>query len=139
MVHWARGAASLSRVLATGGLVVALSFVSVGCAAVLVGAAGGAAGTVYVMGKLEDEVRSPVMKVYQAAIAGLKELEMPILENNADKLSAHVESAFSDDTSVWININSLSPNWSQLTIRVGWFGDEARSQTILESIEAHLK
>ena len=61
-----------------------------GCFALFVGAAGGAAGAVYVMGKLNDEVNYEVRVVHNATVAALGELELKLLENKVDKLSTHV-------------------------------------------------
>lgn len=108
-----------------------------GCFLVL-GAAGGTAGTVYVMGKLKDQINAPVPKAHQATLAGLKDLGLPIREDKADKLTAHVKSEFSGGTDVWIDIESASETVSQISIRVGLTGDEAKSRRILEAIKKHL-
>ena len=76
-------------------LCVYLSTLCSGCLALAVGAAGGAAGAVYVMGKLKDEFNRPLPVVHDAAVAGMKDLELNLSEDKADKTSAHMESAFS--------------------------------------------
>ena len=63
---------------------------SSGCVALFVGAAGGAAGTVYVMGKLTEELRYDVPVVHGAAQAAMKELGLALSEDRADTLSAHL-------------------------------------------------
>jgi len=100
----------------------------------LLGAGAGAGGTVYLTGKLEDELNGSVPKVRRATAAGLKKLEMPIIRDQGDKLSGKVESITADDTKVWIYIDSLSTTRSKISIRVGYLGDEARSRRILEAI-----
>src|SRR5215475_3315641 len=75
-----------------------------GCLALAVGAAGGAAGAVYVMGKLKDEVDHPMPVVHEATVAALNDLELKLSEDKVDKLSAHMESEFSDDAHVWIDL-----------------------------------
>lgn len=111
---------------------------SMGCLALMVGAAGGAAGAVYVMGKLTEEVRYDVPTVHQAAKSALQDLELTPTEDRADKLSAHMESKFADDTRVWIDMDSLEDSRTKMTIRVGLTGDEGRSRKILDKIKAHL-
>lgn len=109
-----------------------------GCLALAVGAAGGAAGAVYVMGKLKDELNYPVPVVREATVAAMKDLELALSEDKNDKLSAHMESEFSDGAHVWIDLESLSDSRCRLTIRVGLTGDEARARKIHKTIMQHL-
>lgn len=109
-----------------------------GCVALMVGAGAGAAGTVYVMGKLEDRVEASVPKVQKAAIAGLKDLNLPIRKNVGDKLSAQIESETADEKTIWIKVNFVSEKLSELSIRVGLTGDEQQSREILRTIKRHL-
>ncbi|MBM4123296.1 MAG: DUF3568 family protein, partial [Nitrospira sp.] len=90
------------------------------------------------MGKLSDQLKAPVPKVRQAPLAALKGLELPVRSDVGDKLTAHVESEFSDGTRVWIDIEDASDAGSKLSIRVGLMGDEAKSRKILEAIKRHL-
>ena len=109
-----------------------------GCFALFVGAAGGAAGAVYVMGKLKDELNYEVRVVHNATVAALDELELKLLDNKVDKLSAHVESEFADSEHVWIDLESLSDSRTSLTIRVGVTGNEVRARKIHDAIKRHL-
>ena len=109
-----------------------------GCALVVVGAAGGAAGAVYVSGQLKDRLEAPVPRVHQATVAALKDLDLPILKEKGDKLSAHVETQFADDKYVWIAIEADGEEAAKITIRVGVIGDEAKSRAILEAVRRHL-
>jgi hypothetical protein len=115
-----------------------LAFLCSGCLALVVGAAGGAAGAVYVMGKLKDEMNYEVPATHNAIVAALAELELKLLEDKADKLSAHVESEFSDGEHVWIDLESLSDSRTSLTIRVGVTGNEVRARKIYDAIKRHL-
>ena len=109
-----------------------------GCLALAVGAAGGAAGAVYVKGKLKDEVNHPVSVVHEAAVAAMNDLELELSEDKVDKVSAHMESEFSDDTHIWIDLESVQDSRCRLTIRVGFSGDEVRSRKIYDTIKQHL-
>jgi len=106
--------------------------------ALVVGAAGGAAGAVYVMGKLTEELGYDVPAVHEAALAAMKELELKLSEDRADKLSAHLESEFADRAHVWIDLESMADLQTRVTIRVGLTGDESRSKKILATIKQHL-
>lgn len=113
---------------------------SFGCTAVMVGAAGGTAGTVYVLGKLEDTLNASVPRVHQATIAALKELDLPIMEEKVDKITGQLESEFADGKNVWIGLESIRSSTTQIQIRVGYVGegDETRSRMILEEIKRQL-
>ena len=117
---------------------VCLSALCSGCLALAVGAAGGAAGAVYVMGKLQDEVNRPLPVVHEAAVAGMKDLELKLSEDRVDKISAHMESTFSDGPHIWIDMESVSDSRCRITIRVGLTGDEVRSRKIYDAIKQHL-
>lgn len=119
-------------------LCVVLAFFCSGCFSLLVGAAGGVAGAVYVMGKLKDEVNYDVSVVHKATVAALGELDLKLVEDKVDKLSAHVESEFSDAEHVWIDLESLSNSRTSLTIRVGVTGNEVRARKIHDAIKRHL-
>ena len=119
-------------------LCLVLAFLSSGCFSLLVGAAGGVAGAVYVMGKLKDEMNYDVSAVHKATVAALGELELKVLEDKVDKLSAHVESEFSGGEHVWIDLESLSNSRTSLTIRVGVAGNEVRARKIYDAIKRHL-
>lgn len=109
-----------------------------GCVALMLGAGAGAAGTVYVMGKLEERVEASVPKVQKAAVAGLKDLKLPIHKNTGDKLSAQIESETADEKTIWIRVKFVSEKLSELSIRVGLTGDEQRSREILRAIKRHV-
>ena len=111
---------------------------SSGCVALAVGAAGGVAGAVYVMGKLKDEVNDDVPAVHAATVAAMKDLDLKLSEDKADQVSAHLESEFADGKHVWIDLESIPENRTNLTIRVGLTGDEMRARKIHEAIKRHL-
>ena len=119
-------------------LCVCLSALCSGCLALAVGATGGVAGAVYVMGKLQDEVDRPLSVVHESTVAAMKDLDLRLSEDKVDKLSAHLESAFSDGAHVWIDMESLSDSSCRITIRVGLVGDEVRSRKIYDAIKQHL-
>lgn len=109
-----------------------------GCLALAVGAAAGAGGAVYVMGKLEEEVNHAVPVVHKAAAAALKDLGLTLLRDDGDKLTAKLESEFADNKHVWVDLESITDKRTRITIRVGLMGDEVRSRKILEMIHKRL-
>ena len=92
----------------------------------------------YVMGKLKDELNHEVPVVHSATVAALGELELKVLEDKVDKLSAHVESEFADGEHVWIDMETLPESRTSLTIRVSVTGNEVRARKIHDAIKRHL-
>ena len=119
-------------------LCVVLAFFCSGCFWMAVGAAGGVAAAVNMMGKLKDEVNSDVSTVHKATVAALAELGLKVLEDKFDKVTAHVESEFSDGEHVWIDLESLWGSRTSLTIRVGVTGNEVRARKIYDAIKRPL-
>ncbi len=115
-----------------------LAAFSSGCVALFVGAAGGAAGTVYVMGKLTEELSYDVPTVHGATLTAMKKLELMLSEERADTLSAHMESEFADRVHVWIDLESVGESRTRITVRVGLTGDELRSRKVLDRIKESL-
>ena len=109
-----------------------------GCAALLVGGAAGAGSVVCIKGQLKEDMSASVPTVHNASISTLKDLNLPIIEDNHDKLSAKIKSRFADGNYVWIEIDSVTAESSKLTIRVGILGDEHKSRQILDGIHQHL-
>jgi hypothetical protein len=109
-----------------------------GCVALMVGAGAGAAGTVYVMGKLQERIEASVPQVQKATVAAFKDLNLPLQKNQGDKLSAQIESETADKKTIWVKVNFVRESLSELTIRVGLTGDEQRSREILRAIKRHL-
>jgi hypothetical protein len=123
---------------ATGWLLGGLLIMTLAGCWLVVGAAGGAAGAIYVKGRLKDRFDAPVARVHEAPRAALKEMGLSLHEDKADQLSAQVESKFADGTRVWVTINADGNESSKISIRVGVMGDEGRSRAILDSIKKHL-
>lgn len=105
---------------------------------VLLGAGAGVGGAAYVLGDLENEVAASVPILQRATVAGLEALNMPIVKEQGDKLTAEIESKTADDKSVKIHIASVTPRHSKISIRVGLIGDETRSLQIWDSIRKRL-
>ena len=110
-----------------------------GCLAVAVGA--GAAGTVaYLAGDLETEVSENIETLYTASRHALEELEVPLIEGKSrkDALSAILVARDAEDKRIEIKLTSISDTMTELSIRVGVFGDETKSQLIYRQILKNL-
>jgi hypothetical protein len=108
-----------------------------GCMAVAVG--GGAGTVAYVTGDLKSTEAKDIDTVYKATEKAMGELGFNITEKNMDKLSARIIARDSQDKKVTINIRTTSENTTEVSIRVGFFGDETKSMLIYKKIQENLK
>ena len=110
-----------------------------GCFGVFVaGAAGGAAGAIYVKGRLVENLDASVAALHMASREALNELGLPIIDDSVDNRTGKLRSEYADGKRVWIDIAMESPAATKITVRVGSFGDPARSQDILDRIKRNL-
>jgi hypothetical protein len=114
----------------------ALSF-QTGCLVAAAGAAG--AGTVaYLRGELSSTLDAPYENAVRASNRGLQALEFAKISENKDALTAILISRTADDKKVEVKVTKVTESTSRVQIRVGIFGDEALSLTVLERIKEHL-
>ena|SRR3989338_7639814 len=125
---------------AIAGIVVSmmLTFQLAGCFPLLVGAAVGAGGTIWVTGKLQQNLSASMDKAHNAVLAGLKKLELPVLTDRKDKTTSKIESEYADGKHVWIDLHYMTKATTKIEIRVGTLGDEVRSHEILDNIMKNL-
>ncbi len=120
-------------------LLVGLACCCAGCLAVAVGA--GAAGTVaYMGGDLETDVSEDIDTLYAASRKALNDLGLNIIEGKGgkDALSATIVARDAEDKKVQIKLKSISDEMTELSIRVGVFGNETKSQLIYNKILENL-
>lgn len=104
----------------------------------VVGAGAGAGTVAYVKGELKTELNHSTTRVFQATLKALIELKLPILERSNDVIAATIKSRFADDKNINIKIKAVTDTTCEIGIRVGEFGDQTRSQKILDTIKKHL-
>ena len=111
-----------------------------GCVAVAVGA--GAAGTVaYLAGDLEAHQTHGIDAVYAASREALAQLEMTVIEGRTtkDALEARIVARDAADKEIVIKLKSTVAGATDISIRVGTFGDDTKSHLIYEKIRENLK
>ena len=118
-------------------LAVATTVLLTGCAALLVGAAAGAGGVAYVQGELKVIESVPVDTAQRAAEKALQDLKLAVLKRQQDGLSGVIEARTSTDQKVTIKTKRISEKSTEVGIRVGVLGDEAKSRQILNRIQAN--
>ena len=129
----------MKKLMIVGAMMALLAFGS-GCALLVVGgvAAAGAGGYAYVKGEVKSTQPVPMDQAWKATLAAVKELQFPVISQAKDALSAEVTVRNASDTKIVIKVTKLYENSTEISIRVGTFGDESLSRQILQQIQKHL-
>ena len=124
------------RVIATLLLAGALTF-QTGCLVAAAGAAG--AGTVaYIRGELTSTLDTPYDTAVRASNRGLQTLEFAKISENKDALTAILIYRTAEDKKIEVKVAKVTEASTKISIRVGIFGDEKLSLTVLEKIKENL-
>lgn len=126
---------SFRRLLVAVLLSVSLAGLS-GCLAVAAGA--GAGAVAFVRGELETNLNTDYNKVVDSARSAIGELEFAKVSENKDALKAVMVARTAMDKKVEITITNSGKKLTNIKIRVGVFGDEALSMSILDKIKSGL-
>lgn len=118
-------------------LAILLVLLSTGCAAVVVGGAAAVGTYTYVAGHLKKTYNTNLDNSYKAALAGCEALGLPIVEREKQLSTASVK-AQDGDRNVWITLKAQSSTTTEISVRVGYLGDELASRRIHEAIAARL-
>ena len=105
----------------------------------IVAAVGGAGTAAYVMGDLKGTEAKDIDTVYKAAGKAVEQLNFNITEKNLDKLSGRIIARDSQDKKVTIKIRATSENTTEVSIRIGFFGDKTKAMLIYQKIQENLK
>ena len=89
-------------------------------------------------GKLEQTLEARLADVHTASIRALEDISLPVIEDRADRISAHVRSAYPDSEPVVIDLAALGEHYTRVTVRVGLAGDRERAGYVLSRIRAYL-
>ena len=109
---------------------------------VVAGAAiGGAAyGTYkYVRGDLTGNYSAPVDEVWDATRAALTEIGVQPKEQSHDAFGGEIKAELYDGKSLKVKLVRLGDNLTEVGVRVGTFGDQARSELVHSEIAKQLK
>ena len=108
-----------------------------GCLIVAAGAAG-ASTVAYVRGDLTAPLDTDYENAVKAARRALDKLEFKIIDEKRDALAADFVARTALDKKVQIRVTKQGENGTQVRIRVGVFGDEALSMTVLNEIKQRI-
>jgi hypothetical protein len=108
-----------------------------GCLLVAVGA--GAAGTVaYVKGDLTATLDAGMDRSYGTVLRALDQLKITATQKQQDTLTSEIIARNSVDEKVTIKLTRTDEKLTNISIRIGIFGDQAQSRIILERIKQNL-
>ena len=108
-----------------------------GCVAVV---AAGAAGTgvAWYRGRLEANLDQNIEAVFAASQKALNQLEFANISNKKSSVDAQLVSRTALDKKVEITLQKVTDRSTKVMIRVGVFGDETLSMSIMDKIKAAL-
>ena len=111
-----------------------------GCALFLIGggAAAGAGAVAYSRGQLRSVQETPFERAWDAAQAAMRDLGFVVTYQEKEPDSGKLLARTKDNGEVEIRLKAESTTATEIRIRVGWLGNEALSNVILEKIKQHL-
>jgi hypothetical protein len=126
-------------------LVLAAALAATGCTAgVFAGGAAAAAGAatgayVYEEGKLKTTYDRSLTDVYDATVASLNGMDIPVQKVKKDEAGAEIEAKRADGTGVSVGLEPATPESTKASIRVGLWGDEDVSKAIANNVSKRLE
>ncbi len=126
------------------GILLAAVMGSSGCALLLIGGAGAAAGvgaSQYIQGELQQAYAAPMEKTWNATVAAVDSLKMKAKEKSIDNLDQNrwIKGKTEADKDFSISLEALSKEVTMVKVRIGAFGDENASKKVTELIAQNLK
>ncbi len=127
----------IQRILLTVLLLGAVASMT-GCLAAAVGA--GAVSTVaYIKGDLEAVEAKNIDAVYAATKEAMKQLRYSVTRESRDAISGVITARDAQDKKVTVKLNSTAEAVTKISIRVGLFGNETKSNLIYQTIHDNLR
>ena len=99
-----------------------------------VGAGAGVGITAYVNGKLKSHLPQGPIEVAKATEQAFKNLGIKQISSTSSALESEVIGRTTSDDKIKVWADSTGDGGSDLTIRIGWFGNEGQSRQIYEEI-----
>ena len=124
----------MKRYVLLGFLLLAASC-SCGCAALLVGGAG---GVVYYKGTLREDLDVPLDDVWEASMSTVEEMELDITGKAKDWLAGTIVALSAYGEEVKIVLKALPGEKTRVAIRIGVLGDREASRILLDAINEQL-
>ncbi len=125
------------RNLLAAGLLGLIATTQTGCL-VAAAAVGTGATVAYVRGDLDATVDGSTQQVADATVAAAKDMGLSVVSHNADSLGGKIVARTSTDDGITIDLKSESEKLTKVSIRAGYFGDNAMQQRMLDKIKGQL-
>lgn len=109
-----------------------------GCVAAAVGAGAGAGTYAFVKGKTVATIDSPYNDVWEAAGATLREYEITVTSDTRDAMGGSYKGERHDGSNVVVDIRSLARNSTEVSVRIGAFGDRTFQEQFLDNVRQRL-
>lgn len=107
-----------------------------GCVVV---AAGAGAGTVaYIRGELQADLDAPLDRAARATARAVDQLEFSLISEKKDATAAVYTMRTARDQRIVVTLERKADQLTEAKIRVGTFGDQSLSMTVLDAIKANL-
>ena len=108
---------------------------------VVIGAAAAAVGAgtyYYVKGDLKRNYEAPMDKTWQAAVQTVEELKLTTESKKNDAFNGTINGKMADGKTFTISVKRVGENMTEVGVRIGTFGDRARSEAIHDKIHSKL-
>ena len=86
----------------------------------------------------EVNVEGKVKDVYRAALAGISDLELKVVDEQADNVTGLIDGAFADLSEFQINFFQASPASTRVRIYVGLTAHKGRSEQLVAAMQNNL-
>lgn len=108
-----------------------------GCMALVAGGVAAVGTYTYVSGQLNRTYNANLERTYNAALAGCQALGLGVLDREL-KLSEASIKTNDQGRDVWIKLKAQSSTTTEVSVRVGYLGDETASRKFHEALQAKL-
>ncbi len=107
----------------------------------VIGAAAAAVGAgtyYYIKGDLKRNYEAPMDKTWEATIKSVEELKLTVESQKHDAFSGVIKGKTADEKGFEINLKRLGENSTEVGVRIGTFGDRAKSEAVHDKIHSKL-
>ena len=125
----------MKKIICVFALLLSLFFSGCVPMAMVVSAAAGIGGYKYMEGNMTVIFNAPFKNTWQASLDALEGMNLKIEDKDHNTTSGKIKARRTDDTVVTVNMEYISADQTQATIKVGLFGDEKESNAIKDKIE----
>lgn len=124
----------MKKIICSISLMLSLAFSGCVPVALVAGAAAGIGGYKYLEGALTVVYNAPFKDTWKASLEAIEDMGIKIEDKDHSISSGKIKARRADDTVVSVSMKYLSSDQTEVTIKVGLFGDEKESNNIKDKI-----